>query len=231
MSAKARRSRSATSISKRPRRRRRRSAPSAYAVHLDVTDLASIEAAVKAVEDKDRRARHPGQQRRAVRPRADRRDHQRELRQAVLGQCRGHAVHAAGGRPLDDRARQGRQDHQHGEPGRPARRGAGRGLLRHQGRRHHAHPVGRARPDQARHQRQRHRARRGRRRALGSRRCAVCQIREPAAGEKKRLVGEAVPYGRMGTAAGSDRHGGVPGQRRRATTSSPRPTMSTAATG
>ena len=34
-------------------------------------------------------------------------------------------------------------------------------------------------------------------------------------GEKKRLVGEAVPYGRMGTARGPDRHGGVPGQRRR----------------
>ena len=33
------------------------------------------------------------------------------------------------------------------------------------------------------------------------------------AGEKKRLVGEAVPYGRMGTAAGPRRHGGVPGQR------------------
>ena len=34
-------------------------------------------------------------------------------------------------------------------------------------------------------------------------------------GEKKRLVGEAVPYGRMGARRGSDRHGDVPRQRRK----------------
>ena len=33
-------------------------------------------------------------------------------------------------------------------------------------------------------------------------------------GEKKRLVGEAVPYGRMGTRRGPDRHGGLPRERR-----------------
>ena len=41
---------------------------------------------------------------------------------------------------VHDRARQGRQDHQHGLAGRPPRRGAGRRLLRHQGRRHLASP-------------------------------------------------------------------------------------------
>ena len=39
------------------------------------------------------------------------------------------------------------------------------------------------------------------------------------------------PIGRMGTARRSDRHGGVPRQQREPTTSSPRPTMSMAATG
>ena len=33
-------------------------------------------------------------------------------------------------------------------------------------------------------------------------------------GEKKKQVGAAVPFGRMGTAAGPDRHGDLPGQRR-----------------
>ena len=49
-------------------------------------------------------------------------------------------------------------------------------------------------------------------------------------GEKKRLVGEAVPFGRMGTA--EDLTGmAVFLASPEATTSSPRPTMSTAATG
>ena len=50
-------------------------------------------------------------------------------------------------------------------------------------------------------------------------------------GEKKRLVGEGVPYGRMGTRRGPDRHGGIPRLAPRPTTSSPRPTTSTAANG
>ena len=37
---------------------------------------------------------------------------------------------------------QRRQDHQHGQPGGPSRRAAGRGLLRHQGGRHQPHPIG-----------------------------------------------------------------------------------------
>ncbi len=68
--------------------------------------------------------------------RADRGSHRGELRAAVCHQCRRHAVHAAGGSPVDDCARQGRQDHQHGMPGRPARRSARGSLLRHQGRCH-----------------------------------------------------------------------------------------------
>ena len=59
----------------------------------------------------------------------------------------------------DGRAGPRRQDRQLRQPGRPPRRGAGRGLLRLQGRRDQPHPVRRARPDQARDQRQRHRAR------------------------------------------------------------------------
>ena len=50
-------------------------------------------------------------------------------------------------------------------------------------------------------------------------------------GEKKRLVGEAVPYGRMGTAGRSCRRCASSSPRPTATTSSPRPSMSTAATG
>jgi NAD(P)-dependent dehydrogenase (short-subunit alcohol dehydrogenase family) len=53
---------------------------------------------------------------------------------------------------------------------------------------------------QARHQRERHRARRGRWRALGRGRCVLREIREQGPGQKKAEVGAAVPFGRMGTA-------------------------------
>ena len=51
-----------------------------------------------------------------------------------------------------------------------------------------------------RHQRQRHRARRGRHADVGRRstRCSPT-TKDCPLGEKKRLVGDAVPYGRMGT--------------------------------
>ena len=97
------------------------------------------------------------------------------------------------------RRRQGRQDHQLLQPGRPARRGACRGLLRDQGGgdQHHAeHGAGT------------HQAP-----ASTSTRIAPGVIDTPMwdvvdslfakyegrpIGEKKRLVGEAVPFGRMG---------------------------------
>jgi NAD(P)-dependent dehydrogenase (short-subunit alcohol dehydrogenase family) len=47
----------------------------------------------------------------------------------------------------------------------------------------------------ARHERRR--PRRRRQRALGSRRRDVRQVREPKPGEKKRIVGASVLYGRM----------------------------------
>ena len=89
-------------------------------------------------------------------------------------------------------------DRQHGQPGRPARRGAGRRLLRLQGRRHQPDPVLRPRPDQGRHPRQRHRAGRRRHPDVGRGRRQVRRLRKPEIGEKKKQVGLAVPYGRMG---------------------------------
>ena len=120
--------------------------PGAYAVRLDVTDQASIDAGVAAVV-----ARAGGldiliNNAAALRRRADRRDHPRELRPALPHQRRRHALHPPGRRPPDDRAGPRRQDHQHGVAGRAPRRGARRRLLRDQGRDHQPHPVGRPRP-------------------------------------------------------------------------------------
>ena len=74
--------------------------PGAYVIRLDVTDQASIDQAIRTVETEDRRAGHPGQQHRRVRPGADRRDHPRKLQPAVRHQRRRNAVHPSG-RPPD----------------------------------------------------------------------------------------------------------------------------------
>ena len=95
-------------------------------------------------------------------------------------------------------------------------------LLRHQGGGDQPDPVGRARPDQAPHQRQRHRARRRRWPHWDGVDALFAKYEDRPLGEKKRLVGEAVPYGRMGTA--EDLVGmAVFLASRRPTTSSPRP--------
>src|SRR5271157_4745590 len=62
-----------------------------------------------------------------------------------------------------------------------ARRSAGRDLLRLEGGGHQPHAIGRPRPHQAPHQRQQHRAGRGRHADVGPRRFAVRQIRAPSA--------------------------------------------------
>ena len=54
-----------------------------------------------------RRPRHPRQQRRHLRPRADCRDHPRELPARLCCQCRGPVVHATGGRQADDQQGRG----------------------------------------------------------------------------------------------------------------------------
>ena len=80
--------------------------------------------------------RHPDQQCRALFRRPHRRDHPRRLRPAFRRQRRRHPLLHPGRRTPHDPAR-ARHHHQHGQPGRPARRKPRRRLLRHQGRRHH----------------------------------------------------------------------------------------------
>ena len=177
------------------------------------------------------RDRHPRQQRGGLRPGADHGNRPRQLRPGVFDQCRGNAVHPAGRRPVDDRTRQGRQDHQHGKPGRTARRTAGRRLLRHQGGRHQPDTVCGARPDQTRHQRQRHRPRRGRGRALGrmsirsSRATRGCN-RAKSGNRSHRPSPMAAWEGRRTSPAWRS---SLPAAK--ATTWSRKPTMSTAGTG
>ena len=118
---------------RRDRRHRPRQAPrrratigdGAFGIALDVTEQASIDAMVADGRANGGRHRHPRQQRRDLRHGADRRDHRGELRPGLRRQRQGPALHAAGGGERDDRARQGRQDHQHGLAGRTPRRGAG----------------------------------------------------------------------------------------------------------
>ena len=173
----------------------------ASAVHLDVTDQGSIDKAVQSLEQSaggidiliNNAALFD------LAPIVE--ITTCELRQAVCGQCRRRAVHAAGRRQIDDRPRQGRQDHQHGEPGRPPRRGAGCGVLRDQGSGHQPHPVGRARPHQASHQRQCDRPGVVDGEHWDHVDALFAKYENLKPGEKKKLVGEAVPYGRMGTAA------------------------------
>ena len=66
-----------------------------------------------------------------------------------------------------------------------AGRSAGGGLLRVQGGGHQPDAERRSGPDQARHQRQCDRARRGGQRTLGPRRFIICPLRESAAGRKE----------------------------------------------
>ena len=71
-------------------------------------------------------------------------------------------------------------------PGRAARRSPGAGLLLDQGGGDLDDPIGGAEPDQARHQRERHRARRGRRRTLGPCGCDVRQAGRQEARARRR---------------------------------------------
>ncbi len=109
-------------------------------------------------------------------------------------------LHVAGGRQADDRAGQGRQDHQHGEPGGQARgssggdllptkaavisltQSAGLDLIKH---RINVNAIAPGVVD-------------------GEHWDGVdalfARYENRPRGEKKRLVGEAVPFGRMGTA-------------------------------
>ena len=90
----------------------------------------------------------------------------------------------AAARQMIDAGRR-RQDHQLRVPGRAARRGAGRRLLRVQGRGDQPDAKRRAGSDPARHQRQRDRAGRGGQRALGPCRCPFRSVRGPAAGREE----------------------------------------------
>ena len=203
----------------------------AYPVHLDVTDQASIDAAVAEVVAKAGGLDILVNNAALFDLAPDRRDHPRELRPAVPHQCRRHALHAAGRGEADDRAGPRRQDHQHGEPGRPPRREPRRHLLRDQGRGDQPDPVGRPQPDRAPDQRERHRPRRGRGRALGPRRRALRQVREPPARREeapRRRERPLRPHGHRRRIWSAWRSSSP---RRRPTTSSPRPTTSTAASG
>ena len=110
-----------------PEDRRARSAAGAFAVQLDVTDHASIDAMV----ERGRRAAPAASTFWSTMPRCS--TWRRSSRSPGQSYDRVFAVNVKGMLftlqavgPPDDRARQGRQDHQHGHPGRPPRRGAGR---------------------------------------------------------------------------------------------------------
>ena len=153
----------------------------AYTIRLDVTDQASIDAAVAEVTAKAGSLDVLVNNAAVFDLRAVRRDHPRELRPTVSYQRRWNPVHDAGRCPPDDRAGPRRKDRQHGKPSRPPRRGvvavycatkaavisltqsAGLNLIRAQ--------------DQC----ERHRARRGRGRTLGTRRRTRRQVRSRAA--------------------------------------------------
>ena len=117
------------------------------------------------------------------------------------GQREGHVLPDAGGRASDGGAGTRRQDHQHGVAGGAARRSAGLALLRDQGRRHQLYAVGRAGAREKR---------------INVNGIAPGVIDTPMweqvdalfakyenrpLGEKKRVVGEEVPLGRMGLPA------------------------------
>ena len=163
------------------------------------------------------RHRHPGQQCRHVRHGADPGDHaRRAIGQHVRGQRQGPAVHAAGGR----RARWSRQ----GDGGKiinfasqAGRRGEALVAVycAIQGGGDQPDPECRARPDQAPHQRQRHRARRDRHADVGSGRRA-CSRNTRTCRSARRSARSARPcrYGRMGTPEDMAGMRGVPGHRR-----------------
>ena len=157
----------------------------AFAVALDVTKTASIEAAVENVVQRwggvDILVNNAGD----LRHGADRRGDRGELRQGLRRQRQRPLLHPSGGRQAHDCARAGRQDHQHGLAGRPPRRSAGVDLLRLQGRRHQPDPIGGAGPHQAPHQRQWHCARRRRHADVGRSRRPVRQIRASPASARR----------------------------------------------
>ena len=92
--------------------------PKAYAVAMDVTDQASIDAAIAAVVAQAGKLDILINNAALFDLAPHHRHHPRELRPAVLDQRRRYVVHLAGGGPADDQAGAWRQDHQHGQPGR-----------------------------------------------------------------------------------------------------------------
>ena len=102
----------------------------AFAVALDVTKSASIDAAVESVVARwggiDILVNNAGVF--DMGPVVE--VTEESFDEDVRGQREGSLLHPAGGRQAHDRARAGRQDHQHGLAGGPARRGAGLDLLR-----------------------------------------------------------------------------------------------------
>ena len=170
----------------------------AFAVAIDVTKIASIEAAVEAVVKRwggiDILVNNAGVFDMGPIVEVTR----GELGQAVRGQHQGPVLHAAGGRQADDQAGAGRQDRQLRLAGGPARRSAGRDLLRLQG--GGAQLTQSAGLDLIKHQ-------------INVNGIApgvadtpmwdhvdalFAKYEHRPIGEKKRLVGEAVPFGRMG---------------------------------
>ena len=208
-----------------------RSARSAYAVEMDVTSQASIDAAIAAVVAKagglDILVNNAALFDLAPIVEITRESYDRLFSINVAGTL--FTMQAAARQMIAQGTR--RQDHQYGKPGGAPRRGARRRLLRHQGGGDQPDPVGGAEPDQAWHQRQRDRARRRRWRTLGRRRCAVRQIREPAARRKEKAGRRRSAFRAHGHGRRPDGHGDLPRLVPKATMSSRRPTMSMAATG
>ena len=170
----------------------------AFAVALDVTKTASIEAAVESVVQRwggvDILVNNAGD----LRHGADRRSHRGQLRQDFCRQRQRPLLHPPGGRQAHDCARSGRQDHQHGLAGR--RRGealvavycaskaavisltqsAGLDLIKHRINVNGIAPGVVDTPMWAEVD------------------ALFAKYEHRPLGEKKRLVGEAVPFGRMG---------------------------------
>ena len=176
--------------------------PAAYAVALDVTDQASIDAAIADRGRARRRARHPGQQRRALR-RCSRSSRSpapattgcsastsRGTLFALQAAARQMIAQGHGGKIINMASQAGRR----GEALVAvycATKAAVISLTQSAG----------LEPDPAPDQRQRHRPRRRRRRALGRRRRALRQATRTARSARRSAwSARRVPYGRMGTA-------------------------------
>jgi NAD(P)-dependent dehydrogenase (short-subunit alcohol dehydrogenase family) len=198
---------------------------------MDVTRQDSIDAAVAETVEGLRPDRHPDQQRRRLHRRPDRRDHARGLRARLRHQRRRHAVHPAGRRAAHDRRGHQGQDHQHGQPGRAAGRGAGRvycatkaaviSLTQSAGLNliEHGINVNAIAPGVV----------------DGEHWDGVdaffAKYEGKAPGQKKKEVGAAVPFGRMGRRRRPDREWPSSWPATRPSTSSPKPTTSMAANG